>query len=95
MGYARHILARWVDFLQQTDGGTNPTVFWLLSVSVRPGATCDEAKGGYDECFFFLLFFMNREKGWGNSCVPDQLALTAIVKFFSSSVVFIWAIKTS
>lgn len=56
MGYARHILARWVDFLQQTDGGTNPTVFWLLSVSVRPGATCDEAKGGYDECFFFFFF---------------------------------------
>lgn len=25
---------------------------------------------------------MNREEGWGNSCMPDQLALTAIVKFF-------------
>lgn len=30
-------------------------------------------------CF---VFFMNREVGWGNSCMPDQLALTAIVKVF-------------
>lgn len=25
---------------------------------------------------------MNREEVWGNSCMPDQLALTSIVKFF-------------
>lgn len=43
-----------------------------------------------------LFFFMNREEGCGNSCMPDQLALLAIVKFFfPSSVVFIWPIKMS
>lgn len=29
-----------------------------------------------------IYFFMNREEGCGNSCMPDQLALLSIVKFF-------------
>ena len=40
--------------------------------------------------FFFFFFFMNREEGWGNSCMPDQLALTAIVKFFFSPQLFLY-----
>lgn len=76
----------------ETDGGSNPTVSRLLCVSARPGAICDGAGGRagclwcdivhWDAVRWEYVFFMNREEGWGNSCMPDQLALTAIVKFF-------------
>lgn len=36
------------------------------------------------------VFFMNRELGWGNSCMPDQLARRAIVKFFPSPQLFLY-----
>lgn len=33
---------------------------------------------------------MNREEGRGNSCMPDQLALRAIVKFFFPPQLFLY-----
>lgn len=85
----------------ETDAGANPTVSRLRCVSERPGAICGGAGGEWlvcdvilfietpwDENIFF--FFMNREEGWGNSCMPDQLALMAIVKFFFPPQLFLY-----
>lgn len=37
-----------------------------------------------------ICFFMNREEVRRNSCMPDQLALTAIVKFFFPPQLFLY-----
>lgn len=84
----------------ETDGGTNPTISWLLCVSC-PAPICGRAgeqAGGLFVMWYYSMirhemrvcFFMNRELGRGNSCMPDQLARRAIVKFFPSPQLFLY-----
>lgn len=87
----------------ETDGGTNPTVSWLLSVSVCPVAICDGA-GGRVGCLgcdilhwdavrwenVFFLFFMNREEGLGKQLHARPVGTDGYSKVFFPPQLFLY-----